>query len=137
MTTFILPYYNLLAHGLRYSAKYLLSKSIVPPQGFEPRFAYTDYSLAHLMPIDVCRRRRSTPAALGVMAWLRIKDIRLPCEVRNLEKNPNEPRIYDKHLYSVIHGHHFFFLLEEVVVFFFFEPEPHPAISHTSFLSAN
>ena len=38
---------------------------------------------------------------------------------------------------SIIPVGYFFFLLELVVVFFFLEPEPHPAMSHTSFLSAD
>lgn len=46
------------------------------------------------------------------------------------------PRVCQKETKNSKEGYLFFF--EPVVVFFFFEePEPHPAMSNTSFLSAN
>ena len=105
----------------------------MPPQGFGPCF----HTIA-VIPVGPHCRRRSTPAALGVMAWLRFwgytASLMLGADLIKKKKKKKilSPRITN----SLTPAGYFFFLLDEVVVFFFFEPEPQFGISHTSFLSA-
>ena len=108
----------------------------MPSQGFEPRFLRLRY-------FQVARTADGVllplPWELGGMATL--TDVRLPLG-QFREYKPKYlcivflPRVCQKETKNSKEGYLFFF--EPVVVFFFFEePEPHPAMSNTSFLSAN
>ena len=109
----------------------------MPSQGFEPRFLRLRY-------FQVAR----TAGGLYVFAALKtfknmatLTDVRLPLG-QFREYKPKYlcivflPRVCQKETKNSKEGYLFFF--EPVVVFFFFEePEPHPAMSNTSFQSAN